>query len=248
MHGFCDLHCHILYGVDDGAQTKEEARALIDGAYASGTRTICFTPHYNPLRALASAGAEERFASFSAEMKEVYPDLTLCLGAEVLYHQKIAESLANGACRTLNGTRYVLIEFLPDDDGAYIVRSLETVTARGYAPILAHAERYADFLDHPGYAFSLAEEDIPIQLNVRSVTGENGKKVKKFCHLLLKHGAVAAIATDAHDPVLSDAKLDEGYRYVARKFGEECAHSLFCAMPRSLLGLREIERSSPDGE
>ena len=42
--------------------------------------------------------------------------------------------------------------------------------------------------------------------------------------------------------------LDAGYRYVARKFGEEYAHSLFSAMPRSLLGLREKERSSPDGE
>ena len=39
MGGFCDLHCHILYGVDDGAQTVEDARALIDGAYSSGTRT-----------------------------------------------------------------------------------------------------------------------------------------------------------------------------------------------------------------
>ena len=50
MSGFCDLHCHILYGVDDGAQTIDDARALIDGAYSSGTRTVCFTPHYNPDR------------------------------------------------------------------------------------------------------------------------------------------------------------------------------------------------------
>ena len=237
MHGLCDLHCHILYGVDDGARTKEEARALIDGAYAAGTRAICFTPHYNPLRSLASAGAEERFASFSAEMKEVYPDLTLCLGAEILYHQRIVESLSKGACRTLNGTRFVLVEFLPDDDGAFIVQSLESIAARGYTPILAHAERYKSFLARPSFALSLAEEEIPLQLNVRSVTGGNGKKVKKFCHLLLKQGAAALIASDAHDPVYSDAKLDEGYRYVSAKFGEEYAHSLFSSMPRNLLGL-----------
>lgn len=237
MHGFCDLHCHILYGVDDGARTKEEARALIDGAYAAGTRAICFTPHYNPLRSLSSAGAEERFASFSAEMKEVYPDLTLCLGAEILYHQRIAESLASGACRTLNGTRFVLVEFLPDDDGTHIVQSIGAISARGYTPILAHAERYKSFLARPRLALSLAEQEIPLQLNVRSVTGGNGKKVKKFCHLLLKEGAAAVIATDAHHPVYSDAKLDEGYRYVCDKFGGEYAHTLFSSMPRSLLGL-----------
>ena len=241
MNGFCDLHCHILYGVDDGAQTKEDARALIDGAYAAGTRAICFTPHYNPLRALESAGAKERFDSFSAELKETYPDLTLRLGAEILYHQRIAESLANGTCRTLNGTRFVLVEFLPDDDGAYIVQSIQSIAARGYTPILAHAERYKSFLEKPSYALSLAEEEIPIQLNVRSLTGENGKKAKKFCHFLLKHGAAAVIASDAHDPVFADAKLDRGFRYVCDKFGREYAEALFSETPRSLLGLMPDE-------
>jgi protein-tyrosine phosphatase len=170
-------------------------------------------------------------------MKEKYPDLDLYLGAEILYHQRIADSISRGVCRTLNGTRFVLIEFLPDDDGDYIVQSVEAVAARGYTPILAHAERYRSFLSCPGYALSLAEQDIPIQLNVRSVTGGNGKKVKKFCHLLLKAGAAAVIASDAHDPEFADAKLGEGFRYVSKKFGEEYARALFCDTPRTLLGL-----------
>ena len=170
-------------------------------------------------------------------LKVKYPDLTLCLGAEILYHQRIADSISRGACRTLNGTRFVLIEFLPDDDGDYIVQSVESVAARGYTPILAHAERYHDFLSRPGYALSLAEQEIPIQLNVRSVIGGNGKKVKKFCHLLLKEGAAAVIASDAHDPEYADARLGEGFRYVSSKFGSEYARSLFCATPRTFLGL-----------
>ena len=237
MHRFCDLHCHILYGVDDGARTIEESRALIATAYASGTRTICFTPHYNPLRELESAGAEEIFRALSAEMKEKYPDLTLCLGAEILYHQRIAESIRRGACRTMNGTRFVLVEFLPDDDGRYIIQSLESISAGGYTPILAHAERYGSFLKHPKLAISLAEKEIPIQLNARSVVGRSGKKVKRFCHRLLKEGAAAVIASDAHDPEEFDARLDEGYRIVSEKFGAEYANTIFWQMPRILLGL-----------
>ena len=241
MTRFCDLHCHILYGVDDGAQTVEEARALVDGAYRSGTRTICFTPHYNPLRELSSAGAEETFRTFSTELKEQYPDLTLCLGAEILYHQRISASLARGVCRPLNGTRYLLVEFLPDDDGDYIVSSLEGIRASGYTPILAHAERYNSFLRRPKRVPELAEKGIPIQLNVRSVTGGNGRKVKQFCTRLLKKGVVAAIASDAHDPDYSDARLDEGYREVAHKFGVDYADTLFWKMPRALLGLDEAD-------
>ena len=237
MHRLCDLHCHVLYGVDDGAQTIEESRALIETAYATGTRTICFTPHYNPLRELDSAGAEEIFRSLSEEMREKYPDLTLCLGAEILYHQRITESLRRGACRTMNGTRFVLVEFVPNADGRNIVSALESIVAGGYTPILAHAERYHSFLRRPKLAISLAEKEIPIQLNVRSVVGKNGKRVKKFCTRLLKEGAAAVIASDAHDPNGADSRLDEGYRLVADKFGPEYANAIFWHMPRVLLGL-----------
>ncbi|MBP5429080.1 MAG: hypothetical protein J6Z04_07360 [Clostridia bacterium] len=237
MQRFCDLHCHILYGVDDGAQTIEESRALIDTAYATGTRTICFTPHYNPLRELESAGAEETFRTLSEEMKEKYPDLTLCLGAEILYHQRIADSIRRGACRTMNGTRFVLVEFLPEDDGRYIVQSLESISAGGYTPILAHADRYKSIVKRPKLAISLAEKEIPIQLNARSLLGRNGKRVRRFCHRLLKEGAAAVIASDAHDPNQLDARLDETYRIVADKYGAEYANAIFWHMPRVLLGL-----------
>ncbi|MBO6020531.1 MAG: hypothetical protein J6P88_05010 [Clostridia bacterium] len=237
MQRFCDLHCHILYGVDDGAQTIEESRALIDTAYATGTRTICFTPHYNPLRELESAGAEETFRTLSEEMKEKYPDLTLCLGAEILYHQRIADSIRRGACRTMNGTRFVLVEFLPEDDGRYIVQSLESISAGGYTPILAHADRYKSIVKRPKLAISLAEKEIPIQLNARSLLGRNGKRVRRFCHRLLKEGAAAVIASDANDPNQLDARLDEASRIVADKYGAEYANAIFWHMPRVLLGL-----------
>ena len=245
MNGYCDLHCHILPGVDDGAQTAKEAHALIDAAYAAGVRVICFTPHYNPLRALASGDAEEVFRVFAGEVAARYPDLILSLGAEILYHQKIVSSLTEGACRTLNRSRFVLVEFLPDDDGKYIVSSLESINARGYKPILAHADRYRDFVRHPRYAFQLAGDDIPIQLNVRSLLGENGRKVKKFCHVLLKAGAVAAIASDAHDFVSSPAKLDEGYKLVCEKYDKDYADALFSEIPRSFLGMESHAPAPP---
>ena len=43
---YFDIHCHILPGVDDGAQTMEEALSMIDLSYKEGTRSILLTPHY----------------------------------------------------------------------------------------------------------------------------------------------------------------------------------------------------------
>ena len=43
---YFDIHSHILPGVDDGAQTVEEALEMIKTAYKEGTRSMVLTPHY----------------------------------------------------------------------------------------------------------------------------------------------------------------------------------------------------------
>ena len=41
MSGFTDYHAHFVYGVDDGARTREEMFAMLDAAAADGvTRLI----------------------------------------------------------------------------------------------------------------------------------------------------------------------------------------------------------------
>ena len=41
-----DVHAHILPGVDDGAESLEEARQMLQMAYDQGIRRIIATPHY----------------------------------------------------------------------------------------------------------------------------------------------------------------------------------------------------------
>ena len=43
-----DLHCHLLYGVDDGAISLEESLRAVRIACEEGIRHIVFTPHYTP--------------------------------------------------------------------------------------------------------------------------------------------------------------------------------------------------------
>ena len=43
-----DLHCHILPGVDDGADSLEESLAMARLAVDSGVRAIAATPHCDP--------------------------------------------------------------------------------------------------------------------------------------------------------------------------------------------------------
>lgn len=41
-----DLHCHILHGIDDGAQTVTDSLAMAQQAVAEGIHTIVATPHH----------------------------------------------------------------------------------------------------------------------------------------------------------------------------------------------------------
>ena len=42
-----DIHSHILWGLDDGAETLEESLAMLKLAAESGTTDIVATPHAN---------------------------------------------------------------------------------------------------------------------------------------------------------------------------------------------------------
>ena len=41
-----DIHCHLLYGVDDGAKTIEESVAMLEAAKEQGISAMILTPHY----------------------------------------------------------------------------------------------------------------------------------------------------------------------------------------------------------
>ena len=41
-----DMHCHLLYGVDDGPGTMEEAVAMLKEAAKQGIHAIILTPHW----------------------------------------------------------------------------------------------------------------------------------------------------------------------------------------------------------
>ena len=78
-HGLFDIHCHLIPGVDDGAQDLEETRRLLRMEYEQGVRNIIATPHYRdqmfdtPIRTIRSQFAlVEKCVHQSCKISEVY--------------------------------------------------------------------------------------------------------------------------------------------------------------------------------
>lgn len=138
-----DIHIHLLPGLDDGAQSKEETLAVLKEAAAQQIRRIIVTPHFYPGR--YEVTAEEALLAFDEVrelcQKESIP-IELYAGQECFYYSELADQLDRGNVLTMADSRYVLVEFETQAPFSKISGGLRDLLNRGYVPILAHFERY----------------------------------------------------------------------------------------------------------
>ena len=234
--GFTDIHCHIIPSVDDGAQNMEQAQEMIRLAYAGDTRRIIATPHYGTSRAKASGGIiVARFRELLRWTADNYPEMELFLGQELSYCHGLDEQLKKGAAFSMAGSHYALVEFQPDDDYSRIRQGLQAVQMAGYWPILAHAERCQKLAANVDYIEELVHMGIYIQINAKSVTGENGWQCKNCAKKLLKQELVHFVASDGHDTKKRTPVLLKAMTYIAKRYGKEYALQLSVENPGKVI-------------
>ena len=68
--------------------------------------------------------------------------LKLLPGMEVFATPDLPELLKTGKVITINGSKYLLVEFPFDEDLRYVESILQSILNEGLQPIVAHAERY----------------------------------------------------------------------------------------------------------
>ena len=197
-----DIHCHILPGVDDGAEDMAEALAMAAVAARSGVRHIVATPHFR--------GREEalpELAWFLGRLEELELGLAgenialkLYPGAEILCTPETVELARDGMLPTLGDSRYVLCEFSFDAPYEYMDRILRHIAGAGYRVVIAHPERYEAVFRDPRGVGQWFRRGYGIQLNKGSILGAFGSRVQDAARWLLDMGLVHMIASDAHSP------------------------------------------------
>src|SRR5262245_24947555 len=78
-----DLHCHILPGLDDGAQSLEEALAMAHIYVADGVTCVVATPHCHRYVHLLRRDVIPAVARFNAELRAGAIPLTVMPGSEI---------------------------------------------------------------------------------------------------------------------------------------------------------------------
>ncbi len=196
-----DLHCHLLFGVDDGAKTFEQTKELLHQAYQNGITDIMFTPHYVP---------DSRFVSnknnnlsiikpIRKYAKEQY-NINVFLGNEVFISKNILSLYKEGEISTLNDSRYMLIEIPMFNKINSLKSIIFELTSNGIIPILAHPERYVSYYKDFDFFFELKNMGVLLQINYASLVGTYGRKARNMAKKLLKLNLVDFVGSDIHSP------------------------------------------------
>jgi len=111
----------------------------------------------------------------------------------------------------------------------------------GHTVIIAHIERYNCLRKDISNVEYLREMGAYLQVNTGSITGSYGRSVKKFLREVLKAHLVQLVGTDAHGSERRTPKMQEAYKEVVKRCGEEYADQIFGQNAKKVLRNEEID-------
>jgi protein-tyrosine phosphatase len=195
-----DIHCHILPGVDDGAQDLEAAIAMGRMAEQDGTTTIICTPHFDPEKPLSPAEVTERVRELGAAFREAEIGVELMPGAEIALHPELAQMAKEGLLPTLGGLgKHLLIELPFFGEANYAGQVFFQLQLAGFAPIISHPERSIMAAWKPDLIEGMKSRGVLLQVNASSLRGGEGRRVRNVGLRLVRQGLATLVASDSHE-------------------------------------------------
>jgi protein-tyrosine phosphatase len=227
-----DIHHHLLYGLDDGARDLEMSCAMVEAAIENGITHIVCTPHANDRWVLDPEINAERLAEIQAYAGD---RITLGQGCDFhLSYDNIQDQFVRPTRYTINGLKYLLVEF--PDFGIHpgIGETLAQFVASGVIPIITHPERNATIQMKPEMMTEWIRSGCLVQVTAGALLGKFGPRAEAVGHGLIKRNWVNFLASDAHNLTSRPPNLGDGHRVVAKEYGQEVADRLCIHNPRAV--------------
>lgn len=230
-----DLHCHVLPGVDDGAENIEESLIMLRKAAATGVKIVVATPHL--IRGSYDIGFREReqmIAELQKAANESGIRIQILPGYECYLLPELLEDKDRLKQLTVNNNgRYILVELPMQNVPPYVEEVLFNLNMEGITPVLAHPERNMEIYRKPDILFDLAMKGCIIQLNAGSLLGYFGGQIKRAARSLLTHNLVHVVASDMHSA--SSPTMSQALPSVESLISPERAENIFVKFPYQIL-------------
>lgn len=224
-----DIHCHILPGLDDGAESLEISCAMAEMAMEDGVTHIIGTPHANQTYRFDPALIKQRRDEIQARFEG---QLIFATGCDFhLSFENLQDIRHDSARYTLNQKNYLLVECADYSIPASLDHAFHELHLAGLCPIITHPERNPLIRTQPARLFNWLRQGCYAQVTAQSLSGQFGKLAQEAAEHWLDAGAVHFIASDAHNVTSRPLRLKETFDRVAKARGEDLARALLVDNP-----------------
>jgi len=224
-----DIHCHILPGLDDGAESFEIACAMAEMAMAEGITHVIGTPHSSPEYKFVPELVRQRRDEIQARFEG---RLVVATGCDFHLSFENLQEIRHDAKRfTLNQKSYLLVEFADFSIPPSLDQALHELQLAGLHPIVTHPERNPLIRAQPERLFKWLQQGCYVQVTAQSLLGRFGRAAQESAQEWLDAGAVHFLASDAHNVTSRPLRLKEAFDLVATTRGEDLARALLVENP-----------------
>jgi len=246
---FVDLHTHLIPHLDDGAASILETLEMLRYAFDRGSRAMVATPHM-----FASFGNTDPLVVYDTYVSmvrrlerlgngfenEFLREMSLYLGSENFVSPEFLEALKKRDVLTLNGSRYLLVEFPPYLPFETADSAIDRILEVGLIPVLAHVERYS-FLDHkPGRLGAFKNKGCVIQVNAESIVDLKGRGIARSIAPLFEKHLVDIVASDGHDVHSRPPNLDAAFGTLSAVYPDSTVAAWMWENPARILHDRSL--------
>jgi len=220
-----DLHCHILPGLDDGAQTEADFLDMAKAAINDGITTIVATPHHKNGSYQNTKQPIIKATEIANDLLETYKlDLKILPGQESRIYGELIEDLENGDVLPLNESKYVFVEFPSAQIPRFSKKLLYDLQLTGKVPVIVHPERNQVLIQKPDMLYDFVRNGALTQVTAASVAGKFGKKIAKFSLDMIEAKLTHFVASDAHNIRNRTFHMSEAYQVIGEEFNEDLVY------------------------
>lgn len=189
-----DYHCHILPGMDDGAETSEISTKMLDMMKMQGVGRVILTPHFYPHR----ESSVEKFLKKRAAAFERISNTTgfeFHLGAEIAVERGFSE-IVQIEKLAIEGTNLVLLELPFSGYGCWVLDEIHNLVCdTKLIPVFAHIHRYIGIYSKDEL-YEVLNSNAVFQVNAEAFANF---RERRFVNELIRSGAKVVFGSDAHN-------------------------------------------------
>jgi tyrosine-protein phosphatase YwqE len=196
----CDMHSHLLPGIDDGADSIETSIGLIQSFISLGYSRAITTPHVmGDFFKNTPETIRQALGIVQKELASRNISFDISAAAEYYLDEWFLQKLdKDEPLLTLGNSKYILFETSYINRPSQLHQAIFLMKAKGYQPVLAHPERYTYMYDNFAGYEEILQMGTLFQLNLNSLSGYYSKGAKAIAEKLIDKSWVHFVGTDCH--------------------------------------------------